>query len=184
MGDREIFHTGVSHVFVGGIRKELATASASSNSDQGAFGDSYAFRSRCRCCSNTRSKVPLYLAQRSANISIKPLHSYHHAPERLSRTDKCNSFRRFNPHPPCQGRIAPSTRASLSGSEPDGSGRLHPAIINRFERCFRGGLHVRLNPPDPSDFPPSRLRSRWLRPIQKACADDSYRTLATSWRYS
>ena len=51
----------------------------------GAFGDSYAFRSRCRWRSNTRSKVPLYLAQRSANISL-PLHSYHHAPERLSRT--------------------------------------------------------------------------------------------------
>jgi hypothetical protein len=34
----------------------------------GAFGDSYAFRSRCRWRSNTRSKVPLYLAQRSANI--------------------------------------------------------------------------------------------------------------------
>jgi hypothetical protein len=52
---------------------------------EGAFGDSYAFRSRCRWRSNTRSKVPLYLAQRSANISL-PLHSYHHAPERLSRT--------------------------------------------------------------------------------------------------
>jgi hypothetical protein len=53
--------------------------------DTGAFGDSYAFRSRCRWRANTRSKVPLYLAQRSANISL-PLHSYHHAPERLSRT--------------------------------------------------------------------------------------------------
>jgi hypothetical protein len=51
----------------------------------GAFGDSYVFRSRCRWRSNTRAKVPLYLAQRSANISL-PLHSYHHAPERLSRT--------------------------------------------------------------------------------------------------
>ena len=51
----------------------------------GAFGDSDAFRSRCRWRSNTRAKVPLYLAQRSANISL-PLHSYHQAPERLSRT--------------------------------------------------------------------------------------------------
>jgi F0F1-type ATP synthase membrane subunit a len=51
----------------------------------GAFGDSYVFRSRSRWRSNTRAKVPLYLAQRSANISL-PLHSYHHAPERLSRT--------------------------------------------------------------------------------------------------
>ena len=51
----------------------------------GAFGDSYASRRRCRYRSNTRSNVPLYLAQRSANISLL-LASYHQAPERLRRT--------------------------------------------------------------------------------------------------
>jgi len=50
----------------------------------GAFGDSYASRRRRRCRSNTRSNVPLYLAQRSANISLL-LASYHQAPERLRR---------------------------------------------------------------------------------------------------
>ena len=53
--------------------------------DSGAFGDSYASRRRRRCRSNTRSNVPLYLAQRSANISLL-LASYHQAPERLRRT--------------------------------------------------------------------------------------------------
>jgi Transposase DDE domain group 1 len=51
----------------------------------GAFGDSYASRRRRRYRSNTRSNVPLYLAQRSANISLL-LASYHQAPERLRRT--------------------------------------------------------------------------------------------------
>jgi hypothetical protein len=50
----------------------------------GAFGDSYASRRRRRCRSNTRSNVPLYLAQRSANISLL-LALYHQAPERLRR---------------------------------------------------------------------------------------------------
>src|SRR5437763_3540170 len=48
----------------------------------GAFGDSYASRRRRRYRSNTRSNVPLYLAQRSANSSLL-LASYHQAPERL-----------------------------------------------------------------------------------------------------
>ena len=50
----------------------------------GAFGDSYASRRRRRCRSNTRSYVPLSLAQRCANISLL-LASYHQAPERLRR---------------------------------------------------------------------------------------------------
>lgn len=53
--------------------------------DIGAFGDSYASRRRRRYRSNARSNVPLYLAQRSANISLL-LASYHQAPERLRRT--------------------------------------------------------------------------------------------------
>jgi hypothetical protein len=53
--------------------------------EPGAFGDSYASRRRRRYRSNTRSNVPLYLAQRSANISLL-LASYHQAPERLRRT--------------------------------------------------------------------------------------------------
>jgi len=47
----------------------------------------YGLTLRCLCpsCVNTRAKVPGYLAQRRTSIWLL-LASYHHAPERLSRT--------------------------------------------------------------------------------------------------
>ena len=50
----------------------------------GAFGNSYAACNRSRWRTNTWSKVPLYLAQRRANIWLQ-FTSYHQAPERLRR---------------------------------------------------------------------------------------------------
>ena len=69
----------------GNWRNKLTKGLITADALIGAFGDSYASRRRRRYRSNTRSNVPLYLAQRSANISLL-LASYHQAPERLRRT--------------------------------------------------------------------------------------------------
>jgi hypothetical protein len=91
---KELVHTYFERVCTGKKREHQIDCSAAIEfgdadwprlTKRGAFGDSYAFRSRCRWRPKIRLKVPLYLAQRSASISLL-LASYHHAPERLSRT--------------------------------------------------------------------------------------------------
>src|SRR4030095_413797 len=64
---------------------EVAVKKPVPDSTEGAFGHSDASRSRCWYRRNTLSRVPLYLAHRSANICLL-LVSYHHAPERFKRT--------------------------------------------------------------------------------------------------
>src|SRR2546429_9978016 len=62
-----------------------------------------------------------------------------------------NEFvRRFNPT--TANGIAPSTPLPIGGPIPMVL-EIHPAIVNCFERFFRGGLHAPLPTLEPSDIP-------------------------------